>query len=191
MKTRSTWIIPENSIKIPLPNTFQIKDYTCGGIALKSILRYFGVANFTEKEMERELKMNKMGTDPWQFINMIERYRLKHLEYKIMTRQQLKYFIDEGKPVIVTVQAWKYLKSYKDVWKEGHWIVAIGYDEKGFYFEDPSHKDVRGFIPYDEFEDRWHDTGNNDLPEDHYGLVVWGEKVVHKNLKTKKSAYIP
>ena len=192
MKKKSTYEITKSAVKIPLPNTYQKEDYTCGGIAMKSILRYYGIANFTEKGMEKELNMSKEGTDPWQFINILKKYGLKFREYNSMTRQQLIYFMQKHKPVIVTIQAWakKIPKTYKDNWKEGHWIIAIGYDKKGFYFEDPSLKDTRGFISYEEFEDRWHDTGDNDFPEDHYGLVIWGKKAVHKNLKATRVSYI-
>jgi len=194
-KTRKQgkWKIPGSAVKIHLPNKFQTKDYTCGGVAMQSILSYYGAGNFTEKEMERELNMTNIGTDPWQFKLVLKKYGLNYKEYHAMTQQQLKYIIDMGKPVIVTVQAWsnRSLETYRDVWNEGHWITAIGYDGKGFYFEDPTHKDVRGFIEYDEFEDRWHDIGDNEFPEDHYALVIWGEKVVNKDLKTKYAASTP
>jgi len=28
-------------------------------------------------------------------------------------------------------------KSYKGIWSEGHWVIAIGYDRDGMFFEDP------------------------------------------------------
>lgn len=190
---KEKWKIPRSAIKIPLPKKFQTKDYTCGGVALQSILSYYGAGNFTEVEMERELNMTRIGTDPWQFKLVLKKYGLNYKEYHSMTQQQLKYIIDWGKPVIVTVQAWSNtaLASYKNIWNEGHWVTAIGYDDHGFYFEDPTQKGVRGFIEYDEFEERWHDIGDNEFPEDHYGLVIWGVKAVNKDTITKFAAYTP
>jgi uncharacterized protein YvpB len=40
---------------------------------------------------------------------------------------------------------------------DGHFIVAIGYDDQNFYFEDPSLAGRRGFIPIAEFDQRWHE----------------------------------
>lgn len=120
------------------------------------------------------MKMTKDGTDPNQIINVLKKFKLNFLEYPYMTLKQLKYFVNTHKPVFMMIQAWsESKKSYKDVWDEGHWVVAIGYDDEGVYFEDPSLLRKRGFINFDRLDEKWHDIGPINEPVDHYGLVVW------------------
>ena len=42
-------------------------------------------------------------------------------------------------------------------WEDGHYVVAIGYDNKNIYLMDPSTLGNYTFIPIPEFLDRWHD----------------------------------
>ncbi len=63
-------------------------------------------------------------------------------------------------------------------WGEGHWVVAIGYDRAGMYFEDPSLAAIRGFLPYAGLEERWHDTGPRNRRMEHYGLAVWKSRML-------------
>jgi hypothetical protein len=62
---------------------------------------------------------------------------------------------------------------YRNDWDDGHWIVAIGYDQDGVYFEDPSLAAIRGFLFYDELLVRWHDVGPRMEHWPRFGLVVW------------------
>lgn len=54
-------------------------------------------------------------------------------------------------PVIVLIQAW--LDDYEEdidwnnIWEDGHYVVAIGSDDKYIYFEDPSILGGIGYIP--------------------------------------------
>ncbi len=98
-----------------------------------------------------------------------------------MTLDEIKAYLDRGKPVMLMIQAWRDSEteeSYEQEWNEGHWVVAIGYDRAGMYFEDPSLAAIRGFIPYAELEERWHDTGPKRKHMDHYGLTVWKPRML-------------
>lgn len=192
VKKEKDWVIPQGAIKIPLPDTLQSEDFTCGGVALKSILEYYGAGKFTEKEMEVELHMTSDGTDPYQLVEVIEKYKLCYLEYRSMNSYQLIDFLNKQKPVMIMLQAWGYLPSYSEVWDNGHWVIAIGYDTKGFYFEDPSSSKKRGYLLFEDLEQRWHDIeGHDEHHVEHYGLVVWGNIITNINTKTKKANYIP
>jgi hypothetical protein len=55
-----------------------------------------------------------------------------------MTIGQLKTSVRRLRPVLIMLQAWGTIgdteeprKSCKRIWRDGHWVVAIGYDEKG------------------------------------------------------------
>jgi len=192
MKKEKDWVIKPEDIKIQLPDTNQIEDYTCGGIALQAILEFYGAGRFTEKQMIDELHMSEDGTDPYQLIEVIEKYKLCYLEYRPMTSNQLVDFLNKKKPVMIMLQAWGYLPYYKNVWEHGHWVIAIGYDSKGFYFEDPSSSKKRGYLLFQDLEERWHDIeGEDEHNVEHYGLVVWGNTITNENTKTNKAIYIP
>jgi len=47
-------------------------------------------------------------------------------------------------------------QSWADDYEDGHWMVILGMDGKNVYFEDPYILGSRGFIPRQEFEERWH-----------------------------------
>ncbi|MHC1760019.1 MAG: C39 family peptidase [Negativicutes bacterium] len=57
-----------------------------------------------------------------------------------MTLDELKRHIDQKRPILLAIQAWadskfSYLSNQNE---DGHYVVAIGYDDKNFYFMDPS-----------------------------------------------------
>jgi predicted double-glycine peptidase len=79
--------------------------------------------------------------------------------YTDQTLEDLKKFIDQGKPIIVIIQAWpdNYPVDWSNDWKDGHFVVAVGYDDYYVYFMDPSTLGNYTYIPQDEFLERWHD----------------------------------
>src|SRR5262245_25046895 len=180
--------IPKGAIKIELPNTGQTKDSTCGPAALLAICRYYGTGPRLERDIEADMKRigaatpntTDDGMDPIQLEKAAEEYGLRVKAYRGMTKKQLRKCLDRGRPVVVMIQAWpeKPLENYRDVWTEGHWVIAIGYDKKGFYFEDPSLYKSRGFIAADELDERWHDVEGPDgalQQTDHYGVAIWSD----------------
>ncbi len=179
--------IPRNAIKVPLPDTVQKEDYSCGAAAIMSISRFFGQRQGLEYEedfidMLIDLGMDpEEGTHPYQLRRLVNKLKLKKKEYPNMTRKQLISCLDKGRSVLIMLQAYgedkrgRPLKSYKGIWKEGHWVVAIGYDRDGVFFEDPSLEAMRGFIPYKELEERWHDIGPVYEHVEHYGMAIWKE----------------
>jgi hypothetical protein len=74
---------------------------------------------------------------------------------------------------MVMLQAWAYRRKYATVWDAGHWVVAIGRDAYGVYFEEPFMKGTRGFLTYTELKDRWHDIeGDTKTHVPHYGVAL-------------------
>jgi len=80
---------------------------------------------------------------------------------------------------MLMIQAWgeqedgRGYRGYAGVWKNGHWVLAIGYDRAGIYFEDPSLQAVRGYLSLAELETRWRDTGPHGKRLHRYGLAIW------------------
>ena len=184
--------IPRNAIRIGLPDTSQQTGYSCGPSCLQSICHYYGLGKEDEGEIVDDMKINPdYGADPDDIIRLAEKYGLKCKQYQPMTMEKLKRVLQSRKPVMLMIQAWgikrgekDYRESYKGIWGEGHWVVAIGYDRDGIFFEDPSLQAVRGFLAYAELEERWHDVVQKKKHQkkehiEHYGLVLWkpGAKV--------------
>jgi len=174
--------IPRGAIRLPLPDTMQKTDYSCGASAIMAICRYFGLGCDDEEDFIHLLKKKGMdpriGSHPRQLKKILSTFNLKPKEFNGMTVSQLKKCLLNGQPVLMMIQAWgedkkgRPLKSYSDVWSEGHWVVGIGFDKSAVFFEDPSLEAIRGYISYDELEERWHDTGPHNKRMEHYGMAV-------------------
>jgi len=78
-----------------------------------------------------------------------------------LSLNDLKRQINLGHPVILLVQAWQDAAGAKwaEDTKDGHYVVAIGYDRQNLYVMDPATSGNYAFIPLQEFADRWHDIG--------------------------------
>ena len=171
----------KGAIRIPLPDTTQQEDYSCGAACLQAVCKYFGVGPEDEWEYVEALRMDKkVGSHPFQIVRAARRYGLRFREKLGMSLADLKGLLRRRIPVLLMIQAWGerkygggYLRSYRGVWDQGHWVVAVGYDRSGVYFEDPSLQAVRGFLTFEELEERWHDVGPHNRHMDHYGLALW------------------
>jgi predicted double-glycine peptidase len=168
-----------NLIRVPL--TYQSYDYSCGVEALQSILYYYG-EDFLHDEMAKVLKPDPInGTN---YKRMVEFARSLGFQVDVrtfMSLEDLKKLIDDRKPTIVLIQAWPDSPvQWSESWKEGHYAVAIGYDEERIYFMDPSTLGHYTFIPIPEFLDRWHDT-DGQIRLIHFGMVITREGSVIYN----------
>jgi uncharacterized protein len=174
----TTMPIPRGAILIPVPDTRQQTGYTCGAAALRAVCEYFGVGPRTEGEFAEDMKMTSAGADPEHLIRALDKYGLRHKAFHRMSMRGLKGSVDRGRPVIMMLQAWGGTKknpwpNYRNDWSDGHWVVAIGYNDDGVFFEDPSLRRVRGFMGFDELKVRWHDVGPHLGHMYYYGLAVW------------------
>lgn len=185
------------SILIDIPNVSQQENWSCGAAALLSILLYYGKCPLNEKLVTDQLGIDKSGTDPFQIENVLDKYKLRYKEYRGMTIEQLIYHINRREPVLIMLQAWGNIEKYrkcKKGCKDGHWLIAIGYDSENIYFEDPALTISRGYIPINELDNRWHDyeyLNENDakrkskVNSDHYGLVVYGKKLINSKIQAE------
>jgi predicted double-glycine peptidase len=168
--------IPASAIQLELPATQQRKGYTCGAAALLAICRYYGVGPRSERRVVRDMRFGKAGSDPRHVLRAIATYGLAHEEFRPMTIGQLRACLDGKRPVMVMLQAWADPRppSYAAHWDDGHWVVAIGHDAAGIYFEDPSLAGARGYLTDAELDERWHDIeGKGAHHVEHYGLAIW------------------
>jgi len=165
--------IPEGVIKIHLPGVQQKKWFSCGAAVIQTIMGYFGVGPIEQSEYVEALGTNSSaGTPPNKIIKFAQNHGLRVKTFKNMTLEQLKKNIDKCRPVLCIIQAWGDPQRY-DRNLSGHYVIAVGYDEKYIYFEDPSIEAYRGYLTYSEFEYRWHDEDSSKKIYNRFGVVIW------------------
>jgi predicted double-glycine peptidase len=157
-------------IRVPL--TRQSRDYTCGVAALQSVLYYYG-EEFREDELVQKLQPTpEKGTKYTRMVSFAKSLNF-HVEiFTGMTLTELQKWIDEKKPVIVAIQAWaeKPVNYVRD-WDDGHYVVAIGYDQHNLYFMDPSILGHYAYLPTSEFINRWHDRSEQ-IVLNQFGMII-------------------
>lgn len=149
--------LPANLLRLPLIR--QATNYTCGVAALQSILAYYG-EDVREDTLAKELRADKRDGTRHKQIEKFAKKRGYEVEVALgCSSKALKDFLDAGKPTLVLIQAWpSKAADFSDDWKDGHYVVAVGYDQERFYFMDPSTVGQYTYIPFVEFEKRWHDV---------------------------------
>lgn len=159
---------------LEFPDSRQSTDISCGASAVQSVLMYYG------KEFREEVLMDKLSTDndgtrPVNMVKYLKSNGLDVTDGKI-TVDDIKKSIDDGYPVIILIQAWGKEEEYSEN-KNGHYVVAIGYDGDKIIFDDPSLMSNKGYLTTSELEKRWHDvdTGDNKVLQN-YGIIAKGQK---------------
>ena len=175
-------------IKVPLPDTCQQTDFTCGASCFQAIAGYFGVipTDWDEDDLRSLMGIaSDVGAHPHNIMAGITYFGLRRKQIWPMTDTELFRFLDRGIPVMMMLQAWRDIdlrrkrwEGWLSEWDNGHWVAAIGYDRDGVYFEDPSLAATRGFLTHEQLFLRWHDVG----PYWHrpyekymyqYGVAIW------------------
>ena len=121
-----------------------------------------------------EAKTSKKGTFFENIVKTAKKHGFK-VDSRRMDLNDIGRYIDRKIPVIILLQAWskRARKIWNKDWKEGHYVVAIGYDKKRIYFEDP-YSFNRVFLPDKELIERWHDiSGKNKYVN--YGIAIYGK----------------
>lgn len=176
-----------------LPLVRQSTDYTCGVACVQSILRYAGY-DFDIREDKLAAALKSDSREGTGYHNIVE--YLNSVRYcaapegsdnfsdgvqvfqaearENISLDQLASCIDAGRPVICALQAWGNAGDsgdYSDIWDEGHYVIALGYDDENFFFMDPSTLGAYTYIPKKELTARWHDEDSRTRLI-HFGIVV-------------------
>jgi predicted double-glycine peptidase len=161
---------------LAMPDVRQHTVYACGAAALQAVLAYYGI------NARQDTLMQRLGTDPeigtrWWEIERIARddYGLASSDREHMTIAELEGYIDRRIPVIIAIQAWVDgqpggLEDWAKRTKDGHYVVATGYDDQNVYFEDPAIFGI-GYIPKAELDARWHDFDEYGWRLEHFGMM--------------------
>ncbi len=159
---------------LDFPVLRQTYNYDCGAKALQSVLVYYGI-EIREDKIINFAHTNRDGTPIKGIQETLEKHGLSYIS-KSMNLDEIKHFINNEIPIIIVMQAWAENQNvnWKKDWKDGHYVVIIGYDSNKLYFEDPSSFE-RTFLEYDEFKNRWHDIDVNGKKYVNYGIAVFGK----------------
>ena len=141
---------------IPYPETRQVFNYDCGANALVSVLVFAGLEE-REDRVALLAGTTKAGTDTEGIVRVLRYYGLPRRARQQMNVNDLRRAIDAGHPTLLTLQAYRESnRPYRELWDDGHWVVAIGHDERRILFEDPS-AFHRTWLADEELRQRWHD----------------------------------
>ena len=162
------------------PELRQTYNFDCGAKAIQAVLAYYGF-DMREEKIMKMAKTVRIGTPIDGILFVLKEYRFKYKSGK-MTILDLKKYIDKKIPIILLLQAWSYKKKkdWKNDWKDGHFVVAIGYDKEKIYFEDPSSV-KRTYLTFSELKERWHDEDTDGKRYFNFGIAVFGEKSNYKS----------
>lgn len=128
----------------------QETSYTCGPAVLLNILRLKGDDSHTENELSKRCKTKPgVGTKEEDLVRVAKAIGIKVIEEKEGgTLTDIERNIDNGNYVIVG-----YMNMFSG---EGHYAIITEYDNKAFYFRDPSLGPFR--LKKEHFKKRWHDA---------------------------------
>ena len=141
---------------IDYPETRQIFSFDCGANALVSVLVFAGLEE-REDRVAVLAGTTKAGTSTEGIRRVLRYYGLPFRARQRMCADDLRRAIDGGHPTLVTLQAYREsARPYRELWDDGHWVVAIGYDRRRIYYEDPS-AFHRTWLADEELRQRWHD----------------------------------
>ena len=160
---------------LDFPELIQTYKYDCGAKALNAVLEYYGIDVSEGEIMKIAGTDKKSGTPIEGVLKVLKKYKLK-FEAGTLKISQIKRYINKKIPVILILQAWSSDKKvlWEKNWGDGHYVIAIGYDKKKIYFEDP-YSVFRTYLTYKELDKRWHDK-NKGKKYIHYGIAVYGKK---------------
>jgi predicted double-glycine peptidase len=164
---------------LAMPDVRQHTVYACGAAALQAIIAYYG-GDARQDTLMRELGTDpKIGTRYWEIVRVAGQYGLTATTEVGMSQQRLAALIDDGVPVILAIQAWasgdpRDREAWRRRTEDGHYLIAIGYDDENFYFEDPAIFGI-GFISRGELADRWHDYDEHGNRLERFGILIRGD----------------
>lgn len=184
-KRKESYVLEDSQAKLlDFPDVRQSNGFTCGCDSLLAVLYYYGLS-YREDRLAKLIKTDEEGTAPQPIVALCRKLGFK-VDVGKMTLKKLKDYVDRSVPVIVVYQAWRDKPSYwKDDYEDGHYSVVIGYDNNNLILEDPSMLN-KGYIPVEEFLERWHDIDKHGRKYQNLGIAIYGKKPKYDSLLIKK-----
>ena len=174
-----------NTTLLNVPYVNQPSNFTSGPTSLQAVLAYYGSNTSLDELINMTNTTSENGTLPGDIVQAANNLGFNAVIKENMTLEDLQMYVLQGTPVIVDAQAWRNSTTNNLNWTDdqnnSHYMVVIGIDTSNVYFENPTILGSRGYIPNQEFLDRWHDTyqdstGNN-TTNIHLGIIITGKSV--------------
>lgn len=150
-----------NTTLLNVPNLVQPTTNASGPAALQAVLSYYGM-DINVDQLVNSTNTTQNGTLPSNIAKTAGQLGFTSQIKENMTLAGLQKLIDQGTPVIVYIQAVQNNSTSNINWtndqNNGQYMVVIGIDNNNVYLEDPAIIGSRGFIPNQQFLERWHDT---------------------------------
>jgi predicted double-glycine peptidase len=178
-------------VKAPVPIISQASSHSCGAAALMAALIYFGVFDGPESELHAPLAVTpEQGTHPDRIVAVARERGLTADKRTGLTLADVEQALAQGAVVILAIQAWpdqgqapRDAGAWEARWEDGHYVVAVGVDDRNLYVMDPSVRGSYGFIPRGELPRRWHDfeiVRGRRVEYDRLGIVIRGTPVFRR-----------
>jgi predicted double-glycine peptidase len=164
---------------LEFPELRQTYEYDCGANALEAVLAYYGIAVLEAHILKSARTDSRFGTTMRGMTRVLEEYQLEY-DARQMNIDDLLHYIDHDIPVIILVQASAdEQREYAQDREDGHWVIAIGYDDERIIFEDP-YAFTRTYLARRELDERWHAIDEGILVCS-LGIAVHGTKRFEPN----------
>ena len=140
---------------------------------MQSVLGYYG-EDIRQDVLAEALGSNEDWGTTRQAIEHYAREKGYLVEVKLnATIDDLRTLIDHGIPPIVLLQAWpETIVDWGSDMADGHYVVAVGYNDNQMYFMDPSTFGNYTAIPLEEFLQRWHDQDWDGSLLEHFIMTI-------------------
>ena len=162
---------------LDFPTSRQDNPSSCGSTCVQTVLAYYGIDE-RQDDLSDRLKMSEDGISCNNIVKIFKKHKLS-VDVRTMTINDLKKYIDNKIPIIILIQAYKdnrQKKYTRENYNNGHYIVAIGYNNKQLIVEDPALNNQIGYIPFNDLEIRWHGVGETEKEKlDYFGIAVKGK----------------
>jgi len=172
-----------NTTLLKVPDLLQPAANSTGPSALQAVLSYYGTAVGID-ELVNKTNTTTNGTTPENIANTATEFGFKSEIHENVSLVVLQQYIDQGIPVIVNIQAGQDNSTQNFNWttdqSNGEYMVVVGVDSQNVYLEDPTIIGSVGYIPNQEFLDRWHNTYQNringtNITNNQLGIVISGK----------------
>jgi len=159
---------------LKFPRLRQSYEWDCGASAIQAVLAYYNF-DVREEVIIKLAKTDQQGTLPAGLKKVAKAYKLKFTAGR-MDLKDIKKYLDRRTPVILLLQAWAKKEKiiWENSWRDGHYVVAIGYDFRKIYFADP-YNFRPTFLNYEELDKRWHDIDRHGKKYFNWGMAVLGK----------------
>lgn len=153
---------------------------------MQLVMAYYGI-DIREDELIKELGIDRHGVPVKNMIAAAEKNGFQVIAKSGVSLETIKQYVDEGRPVIVLVQAWAERYMTLEDWKQdnenGHYVIVIGHEGNIIVFEDPA-SFRRTWLTEEEFLARWHDIDPRTQERlDHFAIVLLGKQPARKVLE--------